>query len=95
MKLSTGEQGRIGKKRSRVGPMVNRNGRVHLSLIQGSTRWKSPLDRGRKLPISGPRAWELGWGSSVKNGTALSQMDHRSPQSWNSQFWGMEEKSLF
>lgn len=35
---------------------------------------------------------ELGWGSSVGNGTVLSQMDHRSPQSWNSQFWGREEK---
>ena len=70
MKLSIGEHGRIGKKRSSVRPMVNRNERVHLVMIQGSKRWKRPLDRGRKLPNSGPRAWELGWGSSVKNGTA-------------------------
>ena len=95
MKLSIGEHGRIGKKRSSVGPVVNRKGRVHLVMIQGSKRWKSPLDRGRKLPMSGPRAWEPGWGSSINNGTALSQMDHHNPQSWNSQFWGREEKSLF
>lgn len=95
MKLSIGEHGGIGKKRSSVRPMVNSNGRVHLVMIQGSKRWKSSLDRGRKLPNSGPRAWELGWGSSVKNGTVLSKMDHCRPQSWNSQFWGREEKSRF
>ena len=60
MKLSTGEHGGIGKERSIVRTMVDRNGRVHLVMIQGSNRWKSPLDKGMKLPISQPRAWELG-----------------------------------
>lgn len=36
MKLSIGEHGRIGKKRSSVGPVVNRKGRDHLVMIQGT-----------------------------------------------------------
>lgn len=62
MKPSTGERRGIGKEQSTAGPLVNSTGRIYLAVMQGSNRWKRPLDKGMKLPVHGVLTKGLGQG---------------------------------
>lgn len=69
-----------GTRRNRQGALpvghVDRNGRIHLVVIQESNRWESPLDEGMKLPIKGLTTKGLGAGVGMKSRKWDSSLPH-------------------